>query len=135
MLLHTWSLARTSWQRFIAPPPIPATGAPSPPAATTSAAAGSEIKVPKVLSPGKWSELVNNYNNITLNGKPRQGMSGTSVRCIRLFSWANCSNRGASLQAVRSIRSPRLLRRAAFFNWMMIATWLSLMTQLGYPGL
>ena len=72
VMLHAWSLARTSWQRFIAPPAVPAVGPVTTTSTTSSAAAGSENKVPKALPPGKWSELVNAYNHITLNGKTRQ---------------------------------------------------------------
>ena len=70
VLLHTWSLARTTWSRYItpaAPPAAPATSTTS----STSGAAAADHKVPKCLPPGKWSELVAAYNNVTLHGKQR----------------------------------------------------------------
>ena len=71
VLLHTWSLAKSSWARYMAPL-VPAVVAPSSGGTSAAAASGtSERKVPRALPPGKWSELVAAYNNVTLNGKPR----------------------------------------------------------------
>lgn len=53
VLLHTWSLARTTWSRYMtpaAPPAAPATSTTS----STSGAAAADHKVPKCLPPGKW---------------------------------------------------------------------------------
>jgi len=71
VLLHAWSLAKTTWSRSMAPP-LPSGTAVAPTVASPSAT-GSTVdhKVPKCMPPGKWSELVNAYNSVTLNGKPR----------------------------------------------------------------
>ncbi len=72
VLLHAWALAKTSWNRTMG------AAATSPPTATPAATHGgssgsmSETKVPRTLPPGKWSELVETYNRVTLHGKNRQ---------------------------------------------------------------
>ena len=72
VLLHAWSLARTSWHRTMtaAATPLPVTT----PLATHGSAATStsETKVPRTLPPGKWSELIDTYNRVTLHGRNRQ---------------------------------------------------------------
>ena len=71
VLLHAWSLAKTTWSRSMAPP-LPSGTAVAPTVAAPSTT-GSTVdhKVPKCMPPKKWSELVNAYNSVTLNGKPR----------------------------------------------------------------
>lgn len=71
VLLHTWSLAKTAWARSMAPPAPATPVATSTGATPTSSGSTADNKVPKCLPPGKWSEMVAAYNNVTLNGKPR----------------------------------------------------------------
>ena len=71
VLLHAWSLARSSWNKALAA----ASPVPAPPATltTTSTSPGSaaDSKVPKTLPPGKWTELVTHYNSIRTGSKMR----------------------------------------------------------------
>ena len=71
VLLHVWSLARTSWARSMqaASTPTPATSTTTAP---THASSTSDTKVLKQLPAGKWTELVEHYNGITVGGRPRQ---------------------------------------------------------------
>lgn len=104
VLLHAWTLAKTSWQRTLAaaavPSPSPSGGA----TATASAAPGSsaDTKIPKSLPPGKWSELVNHYNNKTLDGKPRhfpvREVLGAEVVIARLWHERHVSHLYTPLQ-------------------------------------
>ena len=57
VLLHAWSLAKTTWSRSMAPP-LPSGTAVAPTVAAPSTT-GSTVdhKVPKCMPPGKWSEL------------------------------------------------------------------------------
>ena len=72
VILHAWSLARTSWQKTMSAA-MPAATTLTPSASPTATATStSDSKVPRNLPPGKWSELVDAFNKITLNGKPRQ---------------------------------------------------------------
>ncbi len=71
VLLHVWNLARTSWMRNMQS----ATPTVAPPAAGTTSSPSStptDSKIPKALPAGKWTELVEFYNKITVNGRPRQ---------------------------------------------------------------
>lgn len=72
VLLHAWSLARTSWNKSMAAAtaPMPPPSASTPP--TGSGTTPPETKAPKSLPPGKWSELVESYNKVTLHGRTRQ---------------------------------------------------------------
>ena len=72
VLLHAWTLARTSWAKTLAastPSPGPAT--PASLSLGASPTSTSESKVPKNLPAGKWTELVNSYNAVTVAGRPR----------------------------------------------------------------
>ena len=71
VLLHACSLAKVSWSRSMTPAPTPTPSAPTVTATTTTGSPNNETKVPKSLPPGKWAELVNAYQNVTLNGRPR----------------------------------------------------------------
>lgn len=73
VLLHAWSLARASWAKTVTSAPSHP-GHPAVPAPSVASTGGgsSDSKVPKTLPAGKWSELVESYNNITINGRPRQ---------------------------------------------------------------
>ena len=101
VLLHAWSLARTAWSRYMAPPaattPAAAVAAPS-----STAAASADNKVPRALPPGKWSELVQAYNNVTLNGKPRsfpvKELLGAEVVVTRLWHERHISKMYTPLQ-------------------------------------
>lgn len=73
-----WSEAQLWWharqQAATVTPSAPNPGAPmattSTPSSTTTATASD--KVPKVLPPQVWTQLVNAYNQVTLAGKPRK---------------------------------------------------------------
>ena len=71
VLLHAWTLARSSWNKAVAaasPVSAPSTGM-----ATTGTSSGlaTDSKVPKTLPPGKWAELVTYYNSIKVGTKTR----------------------------------------------------------------
>lgn len=74
VILHVWTLARTSWARSLQPTLPMATTAPagSAPSATSAATPTIETKIPKQLPAGKWTELVEHYNQVTVAGRPRQ---------------------------------------------------------------
>lgn len=73
VLLHAWSLAKSSWAKSVASVPThPGHAAVPTPPATGAGSGSSDHKVPKTLPAGKWSELVESYNNSTINGRPRQ---------------------------------------------------------------
>ena len=77
VILHMWNEAKLLWaqrQQSLSscPAPFTATGLAAAPATGPSAAAGSTEKIPKSLPPNVWSDQVNKYNNITLNGKKRR---------------------------------------------------------------
>ena len=72
VLLHAWSLARTSWNKTMGAAatltPVATVAAP----AASTGSSTSETKVPRTLPSGKWSELVETYNKVTLHGRNRQ---------------------------------------------------------------
>lgn len=71
VLLHSWSLAKAAWARSMSPPtPVAAAGS-APVTTSAPSSTAADHKVPKCMPPGKWSELVAAYNNVTLNGRPR----------------------------------------------------------------
>jgi len=74
VLLHAWTLARTSWTKTLAmaaPSAVSATPPATGGSGGSTAATTSDLKVPKTLPAGKWSELVQAYNSVTVRGKPR----------------------------------------------------------------
>ena len=101
VLLHAWSLARTSWSRYMTPPAVMPTAAATA-AASTTVATSADNKVPRTLPPGKWSELVSAYNHVTLNGKPRvfpvKELLGAEVIVTRLWHERHISKMYTPLQ-------------------------------------
>ena len=82
------------------PPPAPSSGTPS----TTAASGGgsSDNKVPKTLPPGKWTELVNRYNSITVGSKtrsfPAREVLGAEAVIARLWHERHISHLYTPLQ-------------------------------------
>lgn len=103
VILHAWTLARASWNKTLAaahPPPTPTAHAS--PSATAAATSTTESKIPKTLPPGKWTELVNHYNNITVGSRPRsfpvKEVLGAEVIISRLYHERHVSKLYTPLQ-------------------------------------
>lgn len=102
VLLHSWTLARTSWNKTLASAHAVAPAVAPSPTSTPATTSATDTKVPKNLPPGKWSELVEAFNKITVNGRPRQfpvrELLGAEMIVARLWHERHISKQYTPLQ-------------------------------------
>ena len=65
------NLAQQEFQRQLAPPASSSIPTPAPTPAAPSSASSTSDTVPKTLPPGVYAKLVQDYNNITIDGEKR----------------------------------------------------------------